>query len=100
MPADGSQKVDGIKTLFLDTVDKVQAGEEQQENSVSRQDRHAWEHFSHLRGHLQAPLWLQGVGVGGQHHEPGLQPPLAKVKPQDSSTASEHGCPAQQPESA
>ena len=61
MPADGSQKVDGIKTLFLDTVDKeVQAGEEQEENSVSRQDRHAWEHFSHLRGHLQAPLWCCG----------------------------------------
>lgn len=27
LPADGSQKVDGIKTLFFDTVDKeVQAG--------------------------------------------------------------------------
>ena len=58
--------MDGIKTLFLDTVDKeVQAGEEQEENSVSRQDRHAWEHFSHLRGHLQAPLWCCGGGGWG-----------------------------------
>ena len=65
LAAEGSQKVDGRKTLFLDTVDRGAGRGGTTGNSVSRQDRQAWERFSHLRAHLQAPLQCcRGWGWG------------------------------------